>query len=217
MTMDFQRLLFRIFTEAPPIILAITVHEAAHAYAAYHFGDTTARCAGRLSLNPFRHIDIRGTLLIPAVLLFLGLPAFGWAKPVPVDAYRLGRTKNALLIVAAAGPSSNALMAILWAALFRLTAHSPDSLLFSALKLMALTGIGINLILMTFNLIPLPPLDGGRIVANLLPARSATWFSRIEPFGFVILILLLVSGALDRLLLPLVALQFDFLFRIFNP
>jgi Zn-dependent protease len=237
MMMDVKELLWRVCTEAPPIVFAITVHETAHGYAALWFGDTTAQRAGRLSLNPLRHVDLFGTLLLPAVLLFMGLPAFGWAKPVPVEPCHLRRRD--MLWVSSAGPASNALMAILWAALFKLAGAfqssaflgagfgdegrmlfkflaSPESLPIYALESMALTGIGINLLLMTFNLIPLPPLDGGRIAASLLPAPLAVRFSRIEPFGLLILIGVLFSGVLDRILFPLVGAQFGLLFRIFN-
>ncbi|MDR1368360.1 MAG: site-2 protease family protein [Candidatus Accumulibacter sp.] len=214
--MNFQTLLLRVFIEAPPILFAITAHEMAHAFAACRFGDTTALRAGRLSLNPLRHIDVFGTFILPMALLCMNLPGFGWAKPVPVDLSRLRRPKQAMLMVAAAGPASNALMALAWTGSFKLAAILPYRLPAAALESMAVTGIGINLMLMTLNLLPLPPLDGGRIAVCLLPARFAMKLERMEPFGFFILIGLLSFGFLDRVLLPMVEVQAGFLFRIFN-
>ncbi|MDR1162901.1 MAG: site-2 protease family protein [Candidatus Accumulibacter sp.] len=214
--MDFQGLLFKICTMAPPIVLAITVHEAAHAYAAYRLGDTTAQRAGRLSLNPLRHVDLFGTVLVPAALLSMNLPGFGWAKPVPIDPGRLRDPKRDVFWVAAAGPASNALMAILWTALFKLVFNPADDVPMTALESMFWIGIGINLALMTFNLLPLPPLDGGRIAMSLLPVPWARKLGRVEPFGFLVLLGLLYFGFLDRVLSPLLEIQVGFLFRIFR-
>ncbi|MDR1276738.1 MAG: site-2 protease family protein [Candidatus Accumulibacter sp.] len=214
--MDFQRLLFRICTEALPIVLAITVHEAAHAYAAYRLGDTTAQRAGRLSLNPLRHVDLFGTLLVPAVLLSMNLPGFGWAKPVPIDPSRLRNPRRDVLWVAAAGPASNVLMAILWTALLKLVFTPADGVPMTALESMFWTGVVINLALMTFNLLPLPPLDGGRIAMSLLPLPLARKLGRVEPFGFLVLLGLLYFGFLDRILSPLLEIQVGFLSRIFH-
>lgn len=198
---------------ALPVLFGITLHEAAHGYVARMFGDPTAWQAGRISLNPIRHIDPMGTIVVPLVLLFstkllggAGL-LFGWAKPVPVDWSRLRRPKQDMLWVALAGPGSNLVMAIIWAISLRLmvevgVAHSNADFWVR----MAIAGVQVNLILMALNLVPLPPLDGGRIVFSLLPARMAWQYSRIEPYGLVILIVLMFTGVLWVILRPLLAL-----------
>lgn len=183
---------------AIPAILAITLHEAAHGYAARHFGDFTAARAGRISLNPIRHIDPVGTLLVPAVLYFTAGMMFGWAKPVPVDFRQLRNPKADMLWVAAAGPAANLLMAIGWTVLFALGVNADNPALFA----MASAGIQINLILCVFNLFPLPPLDGGRIAVSLLPRNLAYRFAQIEPYGMIIIVLLLLSGLIWPLLRP---------------
>jgi Zn-dependent protease len=197
---------------ALPVLFAITLHEAAHGYVARYFGDPTAAQAGRISLNPLRHIDPMGTIVVPLVLLFTtklmgGGLLFGWAKPVPVDWGRLRRPKRDMLWVALAGPASNLLMAIGWVLFLRV-------LLMAGLiggpgdfwALMAQAGVQVNLILMALNLLPLPPLDGGRIVFSLLPPRLAWRYGRIEPYGLVILIVLMMLGWLWPLMLPLLKL-----------
>ncbi|HCX33893.1 MAG TPA: site-2 protease family protein [Rhodocyclaceae bacterium] len=197
---------------ALPVIFAITLHEAAHGYVARHFGDPTAYLAGRISLNPLRHVDPVGTLLVPGAILivaklFGGAPVlFGWAKPVPVDFARLRRPKQDMLWVAAAGPGANLVMAMAWALAFSLVAAFPQTGYTLPLLKMADAGMDINAVLLFLNLIPIPPLDGGRIAVSLLPHRLAWRFARIEPFGFPILLLLLFSGVLGSLLLPLIAL-----------
>lgn len=196
---------------AIPVLLAITLHEAAHGYVARHFGDPTAYQAGRISLNPLRHIDPVGTILVPAAILVAsrllggGAMLFGWAKPVPVDFSRLRHPKKDMLWVAAAGPGSNLLMAFGWAGLIKLVSISPENLYSVALIKMGLAGIEINAILMLLNLLPIPPLDGGRIAVSLLPHRLAWQFSRIEPYGFMILLLLLFTNILGVILMPLMA------------
>ncbi|MEI2415552.1 site-2 protease family protein [Orrella sp. JC864] len=195
---------------AIPVVFAITLHEAAHGYVARMFGDPTAAQAGRITLNPVRHIDPVGTILVPLGILLmsriLGGPAllFGWAKPVPVDWGRLHRPKRDMLWVAAAGPAANLFMAILWAIGLRLMFESGtrSGFWFD----MGLIGIQINLVLMALNLLPIPPLDGGRIVFSLLPSRMAWQYSRIEPYGLIIVVVLLVSGVLWTLLEPVMAL-----------
>ncbi|WP_420224652.1 site-2 protease family protein [Pigmentiphaga litoralis] len=192
---------------AIPLIFAITLHEAAHGYVARMFGDNTAYAAGRVTLNPIKHIDPVGTLLVPAVILltsklfgFGGL-LFGWAKPVPVDFGRLRRPKRDMLWVAAAGPGINLVMAIIWAVSLKLMiATGMTEEFFMA---MAVAGIQVNLMLMALNLLPIPPLDGGRIVFSLLPDRLAYQYSRIEPYGMVILIVLLVTNLLTFLVSPI--------------
>ncbi len=191
---------------ALPVIFAITLHEAAHGYAARYFGDPTAWQAGRISLNPLRHIDLFGTILLPIGILLLssGGMLFGYAKPVPVDFGRLKNHKRDMLWVAAAGPASNLVMALFWAALLKLAWEMPSNMYTLPLSEMSKIGISINLVLMVLNLLPLPPLDGGRIAVSLLPSRLAWQFSRIEPLGFPILILLLFTGILGQILWPII-------------
>ncbi len=194
---------------AIPVLLAITLHEAAHGYVARHFGDPTAYLAGRISLNPLRHIDPVGTILVPGAILvaskLLGGSAmlFGWAKPVPVDFSRLRNPKRDMLWVAAAGPGTNLLMAICWAALLKLISMTSENLYSVPMTRMALAGIEINSVLMLLNLLPIPPLDGGRIAVSLLPHRLAWQFSRLEPYGLAILLVLLFTDILGVILWPL--------------
>ena len=190
---------------ALPVILAITLHEAAHGYVARHFGDPTAWQAGRISLNPLRHIELFGTILLPALLHFIGSPfLFGWAKPVPVNFGRLRNPKADMLWVAAAGPFVNLLMAVGWAILFTIAARSEPGAYSVPMLKMADAGIQINAVLMVLNLLPIPPLDGGRIAVSLLPDRLAWQFARLEPFGFPILLVLLFTGILGEILWPLI-------------
>lgn len=195
----------KIAVYALPVIFAITVHEAAHGYVAKYFGDMTAFNAGRITLNPLKHIDPFGTVVLPALTIMLGGILFGWAKPVPVDFGRLRNPKKDMLWVAAAGPASNFVMAVFWVLALKYAAFAPDSMAYP-LSLMAEAGIKINLVLMVLNLLPLPPLDGGRIAVSLLPYRLARPFARIEPYGFVILIVLLFTGVLGNILQPLISL-----------
>lgn len=186
---------------ALPVLFAITVHEVSHGYVARLFGDQTAAQAGRLTLNPIKHIDPVGTILVPGLLLLLGGFLFGWAKPVPVNAARLRNPRRDMAIVAAAGPLTNGLMAVGWALLLRITLGAdPASGIWIGLRLMALAGISINLILMVLNLLPVPPLDGGRVLMGFLPVRAADALGRLEPYGFLILIALLATGVLGRIL-----------------
>jgi Zn-dependent protease len=193
---------------ALPVIFAITLHEAAHGYVAKHFGDLTAWQQGRISLNPIRHIDLVGTIIVPTVIVLLtaGNFLFGWAKPVPVDFSRLRHPKQDMLWVAAAGPAANLFMALAWAFLLKVALAAPDFRYAEAMAEMSRTGININTVLMLLNLLPLPPLDGGRIAVSLLPPRTAWKFSQIEPYGMVILLALLFTGALETLLGPLIGL-----------
>jgi Zn-dependent protease len=193
----------KIAIYALPVIFAITVHEAAHGYAARYFGDMTAHQAGRITLNPLRHIDPIGTILIPALTLFFGGILFGWAKPVPVDFSRLRHPKKDMLWVAAAGPASNLIMALIWALIWKFApALSPSMAVL--LSLMAQVGIMINVILMVLNLLPLPPLDGGRIAVSLLPDRLAEKYAGVERYGFIILLLLLFTGVLSQIMHPFI-------------
>jgi Zn-dependent protease len=188
---------------ALPVLFAITLHEVAHGWVAKAFGDRTAESMGRLSLNPIRHVDPVGTIIVPAVLLVLGGFLFGWAKPVPVNYANLRHPKRDMAIVAAAGPVSNFVMGLGWAIVLKLTTLvSAESGIVLGLRYMAQAGITINAVLMVLNLLPLPPLDGGRVMAGLLPTRAAIAFSRIEPYGLLILVALMVSGVLGRILHP---------------
>jgi len=194
---------------AIPVLLAITLHEAAHGYVARYFGDPTAYLAGRIGLNPLRHVDPVGTILVPGAILvaskLIGGSAmlFGWAKPVPVDFARLRHPKKDMLWVAAAGPFTNLLMAVGWAALLKVASITPENLYTLPMAKMALAGIEINAVLMLLNLLPIPPLDGGRIAVSLLPHRMAWQFSKLEPYGLAILLVLLFTDILGVILWPL--------------
>ncbi|MER1966068.1 site-2 protease family protein [Castellaniella sp. GW247-6E4] len=207
-----ESLIQTIAVYALPVLFGITLHEAAHGYVARMFGDPTAWQAGRISLNPLRHVDPMGTIVVPVVLLFAsklmggGGLLFGWAKPVPVDWGRLRHPKRDMLWVALAGPASNLVMAILWAISLRLLAETGMVAGQGDFWVrMAIAGVQVNLILMALNLVPLPPLDGGRIVFSLLPPRLAWQYSRIEPYGLLILVVLMFTGALWVILRPLLA------------
>ena len=204
----------RVTVYVLPVIFAITVHEAAHGYAARHFGDMTAAAAGRISLNPIRHIDPIGTLLIPGLTLLVGGILFGWAKPVPVNFGRLRHPKRDMLWVAAAGPGSNLAMALLWALAIKASVFLPQ---FAALPLalMGAAGIMINTVLMVLNLLPLPPLDGGRIAVSLLPHPWSWRFAKIEPYGFIILLALMFTHILGAILWPFIMVVFNLISWIF--
>ncbi len=188
---------------ALPVIFAITVHEAAHGYVARYFGDNTAYALGRVSLNPLKHIDPMGTVLIPLTLKLLGAPPFGWAKPVPVNFSALRRPKQDMLWVAAAGPGANFLMILFWASVAKLAGALGGSYALP-MGLMGVAGIQVNSVLMVLNLIPLPPLDGGRIAVSLLPYQWAVRLARVEPYGLFLIAFLLVSGILSQVMGPFV-------------
>jgi len=183
---------------AIPLIFAITVHEAAHGYAARHFGDNTAYMLGRVSLNPIKHIDPVGTILIPLLLILSGSPFLvGYAKPVPVNFGRLRNPRIDSIWVALAGPGSNFIQALIWAVLLViLLGFGVDERFLLAV---AQAGITWNLVLLVFNLFPLPPLDGGRILAGLLPARQSIAFGKLEPYGFFIVLALIFTGVIGSL------------------
>jgi Zn-dependent protease len=187
-----------------PVLFAITLHEVAHGWAAEKLGDKTARRLGRISLNPIRHIDPVGTVLVPLLLFFTSGFIFGWAKPVPVTWENLRRPKRDMALVAVAGPGANLLMAIGWALLAKLAAGaaSLSPAMAQGLVLMGLAGLQINIVLMVLNLLPLPPLDGSRIVSGILPPGPERAYAQIEPYGIVILLLLMVTGVLSKLLIP---------------
>lgn len=207
-------LMEKIILFAIPVIFAITLHEAAHGYVAKYFGDLTAYAQGRVSLNPLRHIDPIGTILVP--LIFLLLPGnflFGWAKPVPVNFNALRDPKKDMLWVAAAGPGANLLMVIVWALVLKFSSVDGEQ---GALHVMALAGIMINLVLMFLNLLPILPLDGGRVASSLLPESVAQSYAKSEPYGIVIVILLLVTGILGQILTPLIESSLGILTKLFS-
>ena len=214
--MQLEQLIQTIALAAIPVLFAITLHEAAHGYVARHFGDMTAYQQGRISLNPLRHIDPVGTILFPLLTLWLGGILFGWAKPVPVNFGALRRPKQDMLWVALAGPASNLAMALGWALLYKMAWLFPDSYFAEPLLGMAEWGIKINVVLMVLNLLPLPPLDGGRVAVSLLPHRQAYQLSRVEPYGMFILIFLAITPVLSLILSPLVNLMFKLISFLFG-
>ncbi|HYR00870.1 MAG TPA: site-2 protease family protein [Casimicrobiaceae bacterium] len=201
--MDFS-LLATIALYAVPVVFAITLHEAAHGYVARIFGDQTAWMLGRVTLNPLKHIDPVGTVLVPISLLLLsklmggGGFLFGWAKPVPVNFGNLRHPKRDMLWVAAAGPAANFAMALAWAFVAKYSTSE-------GVDVMASAGVITNVVLMVLNLLPILPLDGGRIAVSLLPHRLALSYARFEPYGFMLIILLLATGALNVLMAPFVS------------
>jgi Zn-dependent protease len=205
--MDFAQIVQTIAIYAIPVLFAITVHEAAHGYAARHYGDNTAYMLGRITLNPIKHIDPVGTIAMPLLLYFAtsGAFLFGYAKPVPVNFNRLRNPKKDMVWVALAGPGANLIQAILWTVLlYVLVATGVEERFFLQ---MCRAGILVNLVMFAFNLFPLPPLDGGRILVGLLPWKQAALVSRVEPWGFFIVMALVISGVVGNLWLrPLMAL-----------
>lgn len=195
-----------ISVAALPVIFAITLHEAAHGYAARYFGDPTAWQDGRVTANPLKHIDLMGTIIVPIAILLLstGGILFGWAKPVPVNFGRLRHPKRDMLWVAAAGPAANLAMALFWGAVMKLAWLLPLNFFSLPMARMAEIGIGVNISLMVLNLFPLPPLDGGRIAVSLLPPGAAWRYAQLERFGFPILLLLLFTGILSAVLSPVI-------------
>jgi Zn-dependent protease len=189
---------------ALPVLFAITVHEVAHGWVAKQLGDKTAMMMGRLTLNPLKHIDPIGTVILPIAMLWITGFMFGWAKPVPITWENLKHPKRDVGLVAVAGPSANLLMALIWALVIKIALLLPASMTTVSYPLvyMGFAGIFINGILMILNLIPLPPLDGGRIMSSLLPGPWAYQFGRLEPFGMIILVVLLFTGILGTIMLP---------------
>lgn len=194
----------KIAIYALPVIFAITLHEAAHGYAAMRFGDKTAYMLGRISINPLRHIDPIGTILVPILTLMFAGILFGWAKPVPVNFGGLRHPKKDMLWVAAAGPAANLVMAVFWGVMIKFATLLPGSYFALPLYEMGKAGIMINTVLMVLNLFPLPPLDGGRIAVSLLPNPAAYKFARIEPYGMIILVILLATNILGVILWPII-------------
>ena len=210
--MDAGTLIQTVAIYAFPVLFAITLHEAAHGYVARHYGDMTAYAQGRVSLNPLRHIDPIGTIVVPVFILVTTIAAgtggflFGWAKPVPVNFSALRKPRQHMAWVAAAGPAANLAMALAWAALLKIATLLPANGFSLPLGLMAEAGIIVNLVFMFLNLLPILPLDGGRILASLLPNRAAWRYAKLEPFGLILLILLILPplNILGKILNPLV-------------
>ena len=216
--MNISELIQTVLIYALPVLFAITVHEAAHGYAARHFGDNTAYMLGRVTLNPIKHIDPLGTILMPLLLYFAtsGTFLFGYAKPVPVQFARLRNPKRDMIWVALAGPGSNFVQALFWALLLvLLVASAVEERFFLE---MARAGVLVNLVMWAFNLLPLPPLDGGRILVGLLPYKQAMLVSRVEPWGFFIVMALVVSGVVSALWMqPLMGLTLGFIKLVLTP
>ncbi|ORU94105.1 MAG: peptidase [Cycloclasticus sp. symbiont of Bathymodiolus heckerae] len=202
--MDDLSLVARISVWILPVIFAITVHEVAHGWVASKLGDNTAKRMGRLTLNPISHMDLVGTVIVPAALLFLGGFMFGWAKPVPVNWNNLRNPKRDMVYVAIAGPLANLLMAIAWGVVMKVgyMVGSANEFIAMPLIYMGYAGIFINAVLMMLNLLPILPLDGGRILAGLLPNKASFLFSKLERFGFPILIVIIAMGWLSKILGP---------------
>lgn len=203
--MHIDQLIQTIAIAAIPILFAITLHEAAHGYVARYFGDMTADREGRISLNPIHHIDPVGTILLPILTLWLGGVLFGWAKPVPVNFGALRHPKKDMLWVALAGPATNLLMALGWGLLAKLALSFQDNYFAEPMMDMAQIGIRINIVLIALNMLPLPPLDGGRVAVSLLPHKQAFMLSKLEPYGMFILIFMVMTPLLSWVLLPPIA------------
>jgi Zn-dependent protease len=204
--MDIEPFVRTVAIYALPVLFAITLHEAAHGYVARHFGDLTAYAQGRISLNPARHVDFLGTVVVPLAILLMssGKFLFGWAKPVPVNYSALRSPKRDMLWVAAAGPASNLAMAVGWALLLKLALLMPMNTFTVPMAEMGKAGIQVNLIFTFLNLLPILPLDGGRILASLLPNRMAWQYAKLEPWGLPLLLLLMLTNVLDNVLGPLI-------------
>ncbi len=200
-------LIEKIFTAAVPIIFAITVHEVAHGWVASKLGDQTARLSGRLTLNPVKHIDPVGTIVVPLVMIILTPFAFGWAKPVPVNWRNLNNPRRDMALVAAAGPGANVIMLVLWTLLLMILYGASHGISYTSILFveMAKVGIIINIVLIVLNLLPLPPLDGSRIVTAFLSPVAAQRYNSLERWGLLILIALIFTGVLGKILQPMVS------------
>ncbi len=186
-----------------PVLFAITVHEVAHGWVARKLGDNTAWMLGRLTLNPIKHIDPVGTILVPGILFMTSGMIFGWARPVPVNWRNLHNIRRDMFLVALAGPAANLMMAILWALLAKIAFESEVAYFSVPLQLMGKAGVAINLVLMVVNLLPIPPLDGGRILNALLPPKLSYVYQQIEPYGLIVMAALLYTGMLGSIIWPM--------------
>jgi Zn-dependent protease len=203
--MDISQVIRAIAVGAIPVLFAVTLHEVAHGWMARRLGDSTAEKLGRLSLNPIKHIDPVGTIIVPILMLMFSPFIFGWAKPVPVSFGNLNNPKRDMVWVAVAGPLANIAMGIFWALIYKLTVMSGLMTSFAGGWLLSMAEIGIinNALLAAFNLLPIPPLDGGRVLRGLANESIGYYLDRIEPFGLIILVVLLVSGVLQVLVGPM--------------
>lgn len=211
---DFT-LVQKIAIWALPILSAIIVHEVAHGWVALKLGDQTARLSGRLTLNPVSHVDLVGTIIVPLFLLVMSGFIFGWAKPVPVDARNLRYPQRDMAIVAAAGPGSNFLMALFWAAIAKI-GYSLNAWAGVPMIYMGHAGIMINIALGVLNCLPIPPLDGGRVVMSLAPKQVGWYLYRLEPYGFFILLALMFTGVLSFIMLPFMAAIQGWILQLFG-
>lgn len=209
-------LLQKISIWAIPVLFAITLHEVAHGWVARRFGDRTAEMMGRLTLNPVKHIDPVGTVIVPLALLAMGGFIFGWAKPVPVAQQNLRNPRRDMALVAAAGPVSNLLQAMAWGMIAKIALIANLAYVSEPVALMGAAGILINVVLGVLNLLPLPPLDGGRVVSSLLPPRHSDRFDRLEPYGLLVLLALLATGVLGRVIGPPVMYLNQIIFAVFG-
>ena len=214
--MDFYNLVIVICVNALPLVLAITLHEAAHGYVAKMFGDNTAYMMGRVTLNPAKHIDPMGTIAFPLLALLIGGIFFGWAKPVPVNFNNLRHPKRDMFWVAAAGPGSNVVQAIVWATVAKVLFDMPANAVATYWFQVAEAGILVNVIFAILNLFPVLPLDGGRILASLLPTRLSYAYQGTERYGMIILILLIVTGVLGSVMSPLVSIGVTLIYNAFG-
>jgi len=225
--MQFPDIIQKILIWSIPILFAITLHEVAHGWVANKLGDPTAKVRGRLTINPIKHIDLIGTIIVPTILLLIPHVSFifGWAKPVPVNYQNLRHPRRDMALVAAAGPAANLVMALFWVMITKLgisinhevVANTHSNLQLSQiLTTIGFTGMAINIALMVLNLIPIPPLDGSRIVTSMLPLKAARYYNYLSQVGFLILIILLTTGLISAILRPTVLFSLNFLIEIFD-